>query len=487
MYKKLAIQTIIYSIGSILPKIINYFFIRFFTFSLKRGEFSLYTDMYSISFLIIGFLSFGLENSYFRFLYKKKYNKLSVFSTVILIQLFIALFFLILSIIFMDEIVFFAGYKNHSEYFLMFFFIIFIDTICILPMSWLRINNKPLFYTAINIIVIFIQSILTMYMFFCLKNFIFLEKNYYITFLFKKINSFTNKTGYIFFANLIASISNLILVFPILLKGINFSKFNFILAKKIIKYSIPIMFGSIAFSINENLDKILIKRWTSDNINGSYSACYKIASFMSLYMRVFKLGVEPFFFKKSKESNAKIFYEEVTYLFILFGLIFYVLICGNISLYIDFLIEKKYHTAISIIPIIMMGNLFLGIYTNMSIFYKILNKPFIGTFISLLGVLITLVFNIFFILYPKKYFIIPAWGTFASYGSMLVSLYFWNKINLSKFCKNINSVIIHFLFAILVVFIMKNNEYKILNLIIQTLYLSFVLFFERSKFLSLLK
>ncbi len=485
MYKKLAIQTIIYSIGSIFPKIINYALLKFFTISLKREEFSLYTDMYALSFLVIGFLSFGLENTYFRFLYKKNYNKEIVFSTGVIIQLFITSCFFIIAINSIKYLVFIAGYHNHPEYFFMFFLIIFSDSICILPMAWLRAHDRPFKHTIINVFNILIQSFIIIYMFYCSNN-LYIKKTCFFS-IFEWINSFTDKIGYIFFANMISSFSNLFLVLPIIFKKVTVKKFNKILAKKMLNYGIPIMLGTISFSINENLDKILIKRWVSDEINGSYSACYKIASFINMYIRIFRLGIEPFFFKKSEDSDAKYYFEEITYIFILFGLIFYVLICSNLTLLIEFFIDKKYHLAISIIPIIMMANLFLGIYTNLSIFYKIIDKPIIGTYISFIGVLITFLFNIIFIIIPNNSFMIPAWGTFSSYGCMLIILYIWGKKNFSNFFKKIINIIIHFILAIFIVFIINKKKEILFSFFFQFLYLIIVFFFEKKRLMNFIK
>ncbi len=476
MYKKLVIQTIIYFIGSIFPKIINYAFLKFFTKSLRREEFSLYTDMYALSFIVIGFISFGLENTYFRFISKKNYSNEVVFSTGFIVQFLITFFFLILSVNSIKYLVSIAGYNNHPEYFFMFFLIIFFDTICILPMAWLRANEMALKYTTINVINILLQSSMIIYMFSFYN-----PKNTFFSSIFELINSFTDKTGYIFFANMISSLSNFLLITPIIFKKVTIKKFNKILAKEMLNYGIPIMLGTMAFSINENLDKILIKRWLSDEINGAYSACYKIAAFMSLYIRAFRLGIEPFFFKKSEDADAKYFYEKITYFFIIFGLIFYVFICGNLSLIIEFLIDKKYHLAISIIPIVMMGNLFLGIYTNLSIFYKIIDKPIIGTYISLVGVLITILFNIVFIMIPHSSFMIPAWGTLASYGSMVLVLYFWGKKNFLKFCKKTWNIVLHLLFALFLVGYMVNHENRIeISISLQFLYVIIVFLFERN-------
>ncbi|WP_185855536.1 lipopolysaccharide biosynthesis protein [Blattabacterium cuenoti] len=485
MYKKLAIQTIIYAVGSILPKIVNYIFLKFFTISLKVGEFSLYADMYSLSFLVIGILSLGLENTYFRFLYKKDCDKETVFSTSVIIQFIINLLFFIIFLTSIDNLSYILGYYNHKEYFLMFSIIIFFDTICILPMAWLRANNRPLRHTIVNSTIIFIQSFFITYMFLCYKNSCIYKKNYFF-FVYEIVNSFTDRTGYIFFANTLSSLCNFFLVLPILLKKVNIKKFDILFVKKMLSYSLPIMIVSISFSVNENLDKIIIKRWGSDEINGAYSACYKIASFMNLYVKTFRLGIEPFFFRKSKDINAKYYYEEIIYLFILLGLIFYVLICGNISLFINFLIDKKYHIAISIIPVIMMGNLLLGIYTNMSIFYKILDKPIIGTYISFIGLLITLLFNLFFIFISNKNFMIPSWGTLISYGCMLIILYSWSKKKFLEFFRKINNIIIHFLFAIFIVFITYENKIGI-NLLLQIFYIIIVFLLEKKRLLNLFK
>jgi Membrane protein involved in the export of O-antigen and teichoic acid len=484
LYKKLAIQTIIYSIGFLFPRVVNYVFLKFFTAFFKREEFSLYTDMYALSFIAIGFLSFGLENTYFRFLYKENCNKEIVFSTVVIIQLLISFLFLIISTNFTQYISYLSGYHNHKEYFLMFFLIIFFDTICILPMAWLRVHNKPLQYSVINVINILIQLFIIIYLFLCNKNFH--ENKTCFFFVFKWVRSFTDKIGYIFFANMISSLVNFFLVFPILLKKVSIRKFHKTIAINMLNYSFPIMLGTIAFSINENLDKILIKRWLSDEINGSYSACYKIAAFMSLYIRIFKLGIEPFFFKKSKDSDAIYYYEEITYIFILFGLIFYVLICGNIDIFIKFLIDNKYHVSASIIPIIMMGNLFLGIYINLSIFYKIIDKPIIGTYISLIGLFITFLFNTIFIINTSL--MIPAWGTLTSYGTMLIVLYIWGNKQFLKFCKKkIRNIIIHFLFALFIVFIISIKKEIKFSFLLQFLYLMIICFLEKKRLINLIK
>ncbi|XOD67173.1 MAG: lipopolysaccharide biosynthesis protein [Flavobacteriales bacterium Tduv] len=484
MYKKTLYQTAIYGVGAVLPKVINYLFLRLFTSTLARNEYSLYTDMYAISFIMIGFLTFGMESAYFRFLYKKETeDRRKVFSTGMIALLLISSFFLAFGFIFLTPIASMAGYEKHPEYFSMFFLIIFCDTICTLPMAWLRAHGMPVKYSIVHILNVFIQSFMITYLmvwsnergdFELLR--VFLSPLTFIT-------KYTDKTGCIFYSNVVASLTSLICLSPLFLK-IHPKKFNSSLALKMLAYGSPIMFGTLAFSINENLDKLLIKRWLSDDANGTYAACYRIASFMSLYITFFRIGIEPFFFKKAEDIDAKKTYAELTYLFTLLGNIFYVLICANLKWIVQIMINQKYHDALMIVPIVLMANLFLGIYTNLSIGYKVTDKPIIGTYISLIGALVTISFNLLLLL-PEADFMICAWGTLVSYGAMLVISYIWGQKNYPV-PYLINRMSIHMGLAIFTSYFLL-KETGIFNVIGQFLYLTGIFFIERSQVKKIFK
>lgn len=478
MYKKAFYKIIIYGLASILPKIINYFLLRLFTIELNMKEYSLYTDMYSISFLIISFLTFGLETTYLRFLYKKKYETKNVFSTVMITLFIIVLLFLGISFFFIENISYIYGYNNHIEYFIMFFLIIFCDVTSSIPMITLRVNNMFIKYSLIRILNILIQTSIIIYLFFYINK---LPFNFLIPL--SIIKNYTNKTGYIFYSNLIASLITFISLFPIFFK-IRIKNFNIYLAFEMLKYGIPIMLGTIAFSINENLDKILIKRLISDEINAAYAACYKIANFMNLYIIAFRMGIEPFFFKKSESNNAKEIYSKLTYLFIIIGIILYVLIFSNLELIAQLIIDQKYHNALSIVPIILLGNIFLGIYYNLSISYKITDNPIIGTYISLIGVIITLFFN-FLLLIPNINYKISAWGTLFSYLFMLIISYIWGQKNYPIYYPKLK-IIFHIFLATLIGYILFKIN-RIFSIIGQILYLISIFFIEKKIFIKIIK
>lgn len=478
MYKQTFYKIIIYGLTSILPKIINFIFLKLFTIELNLKEYSLYTDMYSISFLIISFLSFGLETTYLRYIYNTRYQSDKVFSTIMITLFVINILFFFITSSFIKNIASIYGYNNHIEYFIMFLLIILCDVMSSIPMITLRINNMLIQYSLIRIFNISIQSLIIIYLF------IYIHKLPYKLFLpFSFITNYTNKTGYIFYANLIASITTLFCLLPIFFR-IKIKKFNIYLAWKMLKYGFPIMLGTIAFSINENLDKIIIKRLISDEINGSYAACYKIANFMNLYIVAFRMGIEPLFFKKSESQNAKEIYSQLTYFFIIIGIIFYVLICSNLTFIAELIIDKKYYQTLSIVPIILMANIFLGIYSNLSISYKITDNPIVGTYISFIGVIITLLFNML-LLIPNINYKICAWGTLFSYLFMLIISYIWGQKNYPIDYPKIK-IIIHIFLATLISYILFHLN-RIFNIIGQLIYLISIFFIEKKIFIKMIK
>lgn len=478
MYKKILRDTIIYGASAVLPRLINYAFLKLFTNVLDKKAFSLYTDMYALSFLLISVLTFGLESAYFRFLYKgKNIDRNKVFSSAMISLLFIGLNFLVFGILFIKEISYVLGYSNHQEYLWMFILIIFFDVISSIPMAWLRMQRRALRYAFVRVVNVFIQALVTFWLLNEPTEFSwdFLNFSEYI-------KSYTDKTGCIFYANMIASMVGFICLLDILIK-IRLKKFRLKIALKMLAYGTPIMLGTLAFALNENLDKILIKRWISDEINGAYAACYKIAAFMALYSTAFRLGIEPFYFKKAKDADAKRIYSELTYLFTLFGTVFFVLLWSNLNWMGPFMIGNYYQSARNIIPIVMMANLFLGIYINLSIAYKVKDQPIIGTYISLIGALITILFNLLLLL-PEVNYMVSAWGTLASYGSMVVISYWWGQKNY-KVNYPLTRIFLHLALGIIAGYLL-GEKMKNYNIIGQLLYLCMVFFIEKSKLIKIL-
>jgi O-antigen/teichoic acid export membrane protein len=234
----------------------------------------------------------------------------------------------------------------------------------------------------------------------------------------------SDKVEYIFIANLVASAFILIMVTPYMFK-VKWV-FDASIFKKLLNYGLPIMGAGLAFVINENLDKWLLPKSQGQYINGAYSACYKLAVFMTLFIQAFRMGAEPFFFNYAKEKNAKTTYAIILKYFTIVGVLGLMII----TIYIDwlrplFIKNESYLLAIDIVPIVLLANLCLGIYHNLSVWYKLTDKTQFGMYISIIGAILTIAINIFGI--PRYGFMASAFATLIAYGGMMCISYALGK------------------------------------------------------------
>ncbi|UOE38602.1 lipopolysaccharide biosynthesis protein [Chryseobacterium oryzae] len=405
--KKLLNETIIYGMGSILPRVITFILNPFFIYFINKEEFAKFTNLYAwVSFVNI-VLSFGFETSFFRFSAEEK-NREKAFYTSFWFLLGTASVFLISVLLFLQPISEAIGYGAYPEYVKWFAWIAFFDAIIVIPLAWLRFNNMPIKYTAIRITQILVQTLVV------LSLFLFVPKS--------TSQNLGMETGvsYTFVSNLIGSLTGVLLLIPIFMKV----KFQFSgdLFKKMLKYSYPIMFAGLAFMVNENFDKLVQIRLIPEGNAGAYGGCYKLAALMTLFVTAYRMGVEPFFFKKMHDANAKQSYAEVTEFFSLFAAITALGIIANISwLKTLFVPDQAFWVAIDIVPIIVIANLFFGIYYNLSTWYKVTDRTRIGTYISWSGAIITIALNL--LLLPKYGLMVSAWATIAAYGFMMIISY----------------------------------------------------------------
>lgn len=234
--------------------------------------------------------------------------------------------------------------------------------------------------------------------------------------------------AYIFIANLIASAVTLLMLLPLYVKiGFGFSK---TIWKQMMKYALPVLIAGIAFSINEAFDRILLKYLLPENVAevqvGLYSACYKLGMFMTLFVMAFRLGIEPFFFNHSDHANAKNTYATITKYFTLFGCLILLVVVVYIDVFKRILIpNSQYWEALKIVPLILLANLFLGIYHNLSVWYKVTDRTKYGAYISVFAAIVTLVLN--FVLIPMIGYMGSAIATLAAYGSMMVLSYLYGR------------------------------------------------------------
>jgi len=402
--KKFVKDTFIYGLAIVLPRVINFLLVRLHTDVLPTESYSENTEFYVVAAFFNVILTYGMETSFFRFFSKHK-DQSKVLST--------ATISIIVSTLIFAALLF--GFRNtisellhiNTNFYNLLVSITLIDTLIVIPFAYLRATEKSLRFASLKIVNVFIIVVL---------NVLFLSVAYGSESLQSMFNV-ANKVEYIFIANLIASSVILLLVLPYFFKSK--MQFDASILKQLLNYGWPIMVAGLAFVINENLDKWLLPDMLDKNINGAYSACYKLAVFMTLFIQAFRMGAEPFFFNHSDKDNAKQTYATILKYFTIVGTIGLLII----TVYIDwlrpiFIKNESYLIALDIVPIILLANLCLGIYHNLSIWYKLTDKTQYGMYISIVGAIITVIFNLVFI--PKIGFMASAYATLMAYGMMML-------------------------------------------------------------------
>jgi len=414
-------DTIIYGIAAVLPRVINFLLVRVHTDALPTNNYAENTNFYIWIALFTVLLTFGMETAFFRF-YKAEEKKDSIISTSFISVFFASIIFLISAFIFSNEFINLFDFANNPVQFKLFIGILAIDAISVIPFAYLRASNRPVKYAAIKLINVGVIVIINLIFLKYIPEFI-SEGKSIPTFL-NSIYSSTSIVNFIFIANIIGSAISFVLLIPYLLK-FKWS-FNGFLFKKMLRYSWPIAIAGIAYVINENLDKYLIGQLIDKSTMGIYSACYKLAIFMNLYIMAFRLGAEPFFFNHADSKNAKETYARIMNYFIIVGSFVFLGIVAFIDIIKELFIKNAdYWDAIAIVPIVLLANLFLGVYHNLAVWYKLTDKTRFGMYFSIFGAIITIILNV--ILIPIIGFIASAWATLAAYGSMMVISYFVGK------------------------------------------------------------
>ena len=397
-------DTVIYGLAIVLPRLINVFLVRLHTDVLPNEGYSVNTEFYVVAAFFNVVLTYGLETSFFRFFSKHK-DKNNVLSTAIISIIITTFLFGILLFTFKTSIA--EVFRIKPEFFALLVSITLVDTLIVIPFAYLRVTGRPIRFAVLKLVNVFVIVVL---------NIAFLSQSYGIAAL-KNVCNVNNPVEYIFIANLIASGIILLLVLPYFFK-VKF-RFDMPVFKQLLQYGLPIMVAGLAFVVNENLDKWLLPQFEGDYINGAYSACYKLAVFMTLFIQAFRMGAEPFFFNHSNAKGAKQTYATILKYFTIVGTVGLIIV----TIYLDvlksiFIKNESYLLALDIVPIVLLANLCLGIYHNLSIWYKLTDKTRYGMYISLLGAAITIAFN--FVLIPKIGFMACAYATLLAYGCMML-------------------------------------------------------------------
>lgn len=359
-------------------------------------------------------LSYGMETAFFRF-YNSEDSKKKVISTATISLFWSSIAFLALGLIFRKNLGHWAGIT--TEYITYTVWILALDALAIIPFSELRAERRPMRYAAIKIANVSINLVLNIFFLALLPGWASQNPDGFFNMLY--LDHY--QIGYIFISNLLASLFTLLVLVP------NYTRiswhFDPELWKRMMRYGLPILFAGIAFAINEHFDKILLDwlRVPMADI-GAYSACYKIGMFMVLYRTAYTLGIEPFFFSHASHENAQQTYATITKYFVIFGSFISLFVIVFADLFKQLLVPNvHYWDAMKVVPLIVLANFFLGIYTNLSVWYKLIDKTHIGAYISLVGAAVTLLLNYWLI--PSMSYYGSAIATIAAYGTMMVISY----------------------------------------------------------------
>lgn len=421
--KQLAGQTAVYGLGTIVPRLLNYLLLTpFYTRVFVQGEYGMVTELYAYVAFLMVLLTYGMETAYFRFVENAK-NKDKVYSTALVSIFSTSILFIVLVIIYAQSLADIIRYSANVEYIYYFVFIIGIEAFISIPFARLRQQKKPGRFAFIKIANVIVNISL---------NFFFL---WLCPLLLKNnpdsivgiVYSPDIGVGYAFISNLAATIVTFILLIPDIFK--TRIQFDVALLKNMLTYALPLLIVGMAGMVNEVSDKIFLKYLWPDPATaldqvGIYGACFRLAVLMTLFTQMFRYAAEPFFFAQAKEKNSKKVYADVMKYFIIFGLIIFLVV----MLYIDifkYFIGKNFHEGLYVVPIVLFANLFLGIFYNLSIWYKLNNLTRYGAVIAIIGAVITIILNV--ILIPKIGYLGSAWAHFACYFVMMILSFFWGR------------------------------------------------------------
>ena len=413
-------QTAVYGMGTVVPRLLNYIVLTpFFTRIFKLGEYGVVTELYAYVVFLMVILTYGMETGYFRYAEKNK-DPDEVYTTS-LVSLFItSLSFIVAVLIFSGNIADILDYSDNPEYIVMIGLIVGIDAFTAIPFARLRQKNKAVKFAFIKIISIVINITLNFFLLYFIPKYDLNEKYKIIS----SIYSTDIGVGYVFVSNLVASLISLLLLLGEIMKVR--IKFNKKLWKELIYYSLPLLVAGLAGTINEALDRIMIKHLITGELKpleqlGIYGANYKIAVLMQLFIQMFRFAAEPFYFARAKEKNAEKLFADVMKYFVVVCMIIFLMV----NLYIDVFkhfIGKDYYAGLYIVPIILYAIFLLGLFFNISIWYKLNNLTHYGAIITITGALITLGINWIFI--PKYGFSASACAHFVCYFTMVIISYF---------------------------------------------------------------
>lgn len=429
IFKKLASQTALYGVSSILGRTLNFLLTPLFASYLTVSQFGVSVDIYSMVAVLNVIYLFGFETTYFRFAKKDNAQEPNVFNQIESTLILSSLAFTLLLVLLAQPIANFLEYSDHTNYIYYMAAILLLDTVVAIPFARLRLANKAAAFASIKIINIFLNVLLNIFFLAVCKPVYESHQTGALADLVALVYSPGDDVKYVFISNLIA---NAILI-PIFYKS--FLKLRFVLDAKVFKemfrYAYPLVILGLAGMINELLSRLIFKKvlpegfyagYTEQEALGIFGACYKLSMFMSLAIQSFRYAAEPFFFTQAKEKNSPETFALVMKWFIICCLVLFLAISLNLEFLGKVMLRRDaYQMGLHIVPILLISNMFLGVCYNLSIGFKLTDRTIFGTYISVGGAVITIVLNM--LLIPLLGFTGSAITTLICYLGMTVATY----------------------------------------------------------------
>ncbi|MFP4468041.1 MAG: polysaccharide biosynthesis C-terminal domain-containing protein [Bacteroidales bacterium] len=423
--KRLAGQTAIYGVSSIVGRVINFLLVPLYTRVFVPGEYGVVTEMYTyVAFLLI-VLTYGMETAFFRFSESSPDRRNTIFSTSLLSVLATSTVFILLVILFRNPLAEVMRYPDNVEYIVLLGMIVGLDALAAIPFARLRAANRPWRFALVKLAGIAINIGLVL-IFLLLFPWILRHGPEFMRPLVNLVYDPGIGVGYVFIANLVATVFTVLLLMPVM-RSVR-PVFDSLLWRKMLLYALPLLVAGLAGWINEALDKLLLKYILPENIAmaqvGIYGAVYKLSIMMTIFIQAFRFAAEPFFFSQAAREDSRELYARVMNFFVVTCLFIFL----GIMLFMDVVkhfIGSAYHEGLPVVPVLLIANMFLGIYFNLSIWYKLTARTMFGAWFSVIGALITIVLNIWWI--PQFGYHGSAWATLVCYFTLALLSYLFGQ------------------------------------------------------------
>ena len=421
--KSLIKDTAIYGVSSIVGRFLNWCLVPLYTITFAAAEYGVVTYVYSIVALALIILTYGMETGFFRFANHERWkDPMQVYSTSLISLAVSSTVFVVLVLAFLRPIATAMECGPHPEYIAMMAVCVALDAFTAIPFSYLRYRKRPVRFATLKLVNIGLNIGLNLFFILGCPALMHTGAAGFISSFYRPDFGI----GYIFLSNLIASAVTLLTLIP----ELHGFRWQFVprLWREMMAYSLPLLVLGVAGIMNQTIDKILFPLLVSDHTEamyelGIYGANYKIAIVMVMFIQAFRFAYEPFFFSQSKEKGEDRYeaYRQAMKYFVLFALFIFM----GVMFYLDILryfIAPKYFSGLKVVPVIMMAELFFGIFFNLSLWYKLTDRTVWGMYFSLIGLSVTVGLNA--VLVPSMGYMGCAWAAFACYGVMMVSSYF---------------------------------------------------------------